>query len=64
MAHAAAESTGVNGVAASQADGVLDRGAELSRPLKLPERREPLVVQVTTWMGLGIIEGMVCPGRT
>jgi DNA-binding GntR family transcriptional regulator len=60
MAHAAA---GVNGIAASQADVAPDRGAELARLLKLNERREPLVVQVATWVGLGIIEGRLRPGQ-
>jgi DNA-binding GntR family transcriptional regulator len=63
MAHAAAGSAGVNGIAASQPDGRPDRGAELARLLKLHERREPLVVQVATWVGLGIIEGRLRPGQ-
>jgi DNA-binding GntR family transcriptional regulator len=48
------------------ADGVgslPDRGDELVRLLKLNERREPLVVQVATWVGLGIIEGRLRPGQ-
>jgi DNA-binding GntR family transcriptional regulator len=40
-----------------------DRGDELVRLLKLNERREPLVVQVATWVGLGIIEGRLRPGQ-
>lgn len=40
-----------------------DRAAELVRVLKLNERREPAVVQVATWVGLGIIEGRLQPGE-
>jgi len=40
-----------------------DRGEELIRLLKLNERREPLVVQVATWVGLGVIEGRLRPGQ-
>lgn len=40
-----------------------DRGEELVRLLKLNERREPLVVQVATWVGLGVIEGRLRPGQ-
>jgi DNA-binding GntR family transcriptional regulator len=36
---------------------------ELVRLLKLNERREPAVVQVATWVGLGIIEGRLLPGE-
>ena len=36
---------------------------ELVRLLKLNERREPAVVQVATWVGLGIIEGRLQPGE-
>jgi hypothetical protein len=42
---------------------VPDRGDELVRLLKLNERREPLVVQVATWVGLGVIEGRLRPGQ-
>jgi DNA-binding GntR family transcriptional regulator len=40
-----------------------DRSEELARLLKLNERREPAVVQVVTWVGLGIIEGRLPPGE-
>ncbi|GAA0984164.1 hypothetical protein GCM10009555_057380 [Acrocarpospora macrocephala] len=40
-----------------------DRSIELVRLLKLNERREPSVVQVATWVGLGIIEGRLRPGE-
>jgi DNA-binding GntR family transcriptional regulator len=40
-----------------------DRSIELARLLKLNERREPAVVQVATWVGLGIIEGRLQPGE-
>jgi DNA-binding GntR family transcriptional regulator len=40
-----------------------DRSIELVRLLKLNERREPSVVQVATWVGLGIIEGRLQPGE-
>jgi len=40
-----------------------DRGEELARLMKLNERREPLVVQVATWIGLGVIEGRLRPGQ-
>ena len=40
-----------------------DRAAELVRLLKLNERREPAVVQIATWVGLGIIEGRLLPGE-
>jgi DNA-binding GntR family transcriptional regulator len=39
------------------------RRMELARVLKLSERREPAVVQVATWVGLGIIEGRLLPGQ-
>jgi DNA-binding GntR family transcriptional regulator len=45
------------------AAGQPDRGEELVRLLKLNERREPLVVQVATWVGLGVIEGRLRPGQ-
>jgi DNA-binding GntR family transcriptional regulator len=40
-----------------------DRSVELVRLLKLNERREPAVVQVATWVGLGIVEGRLQPGE-
>jgi DNA-binding GntR family transcriptional regulator len=40
-----------------------DRSVELVRLLKLTERREPTVVEVATWVGLGIIEGRLLPGE-
>lgn len=57
--------TGSNlGVGAGEADdGALpDRAEQLVRWLKLSERRQPLVVEVATWVGLGIIEGRLRPG--
>ena len=36
---------------------------EFARVLKLAERRETVVVQVATWVGLGIIEGRLLPGQ-
>jgi DNA-binding GntR family transcriptional regulator len=48
---------------ARPAAGQPDRGEELVRLLKLNERREPLVVQVATWVGLGVIEGRLRPGQ-
>ena len=44
-------------------EGVPDRAAELVRLLKLTERREPAVIEVATWVGLGIIEGRLRPGE-
>jgi DNA-binding GntR family transcriptional regulator len=41
----------------------LRRESEFVRLLKLSERREPSVVQVATWVGLGIIEGRLAPGE-
>jgi DNA-binding GntR family transcriptional regulator len=43
--------------------GSPDRSAELIRLLRLTERREPLVVEIATWVGLGIIEGRLRPGQ-
>ena len=63
MAGAAAESACVNGISAIQPDGTPDREADLARMLNLHERREPLVVQVATWVGLGIVEGRLRPGQ-
>lgn len=40
-----------------------DRSEELTRLLKLQERREPAVAQVATWIGLGIVEGRLKPGQ-
>ena len=40
-----------------------DRSPELISLLNLHERREPAVVQVATWVGLGIIEGRLKPGQ-
>ena len=47
----------------SLAEPLPDRSAELVRLLKLNERREPAVVQVASWVGLGIIEGRLLPGE-
>ena len=64
MARAKAAPTSGNGPADSKAAaGQPDRGEELVRLLKLNERREPLVVQVATWVGLGVIEGRLRPGQ-
>ena len=52
-----------NGAETQPATGQPDRGEELVRLLKLNERREPLVVQVATWVGLGVIEGRLRPGQ-
>jgi DNA-binding GntR family transcriptional regulator len=55
-----------DGTASGPASGngpLPDRGEELVRLLKLSERREPLVVQVATWVGLGVIEGRLRPGQ-
>lgn len=49
--------------AETRSDSVPDRGEELVRLMKLNERREPLVVQVATWIGLGVIEGRLKPGQ-
>ena len=43
-------------------DALPDRAEQLVRWLKLSERRQPLVVEVATWVGLGIIEGRLRPG--
>jgi DNA-binding GntR family transcriptional regulator len=40
-----------------------EQSRELIRLLKLSERREPLVVQVATWIGMGVIEGRLKPGQ-
>ena len=52
-----------NGAAGSRSEAGPDRGEELVRLMKLNERREPLVVQVATWVGLGVIEGRLRPGQ-
>ncbi len=39
------------------------RSVEFARVLKLAERRETMVVQVATWVGLGIVEGRLLPGQ-
>ncbi len=74
MARAKAETAGVpsttsgpgavlTGAASGQGGHGPDRAAELARLLKLNERREPLVVQVATWVGMGVIEGRLRPGQ-
>lgn len=63
MAHATARTASVDGVAGGEPGAAPDRGADLARLLKLNERREPLVVQVATWVGLGVIEGRLRPGQ-
>jgi DNA-binding GntR family transcriptional regulator len=50
-------------VAASVPDEAPDRSLDLIRLLKLNERREPAVVQVAAWVGLGIVEGRLKPGQ-
>jgi DNA-binding GntR family transcriptional regulator len=52
-----------NGAAGIRSEAGPDRGEELARLMKLNERREPLVVQVATWVGLGVIEGRLRPGQ-
>jgi DNA-binding GntR family transcriptional regulator len=52
-----------NGAADVRSEAGPDRGEELVRLLKLNERREPLVVQVAVWVGLGVIEGRLRPGQ-
>jgi DNA-binding GntR family transcriptional regulator len=54
---------GANGAAGIRSGAGPDRGEELARLMKLNERREPLVVQVATWVGLGVIEGRLRPGQ-
>jgi DNA-binding GntR family transcriptional regulator len=49
--------------AAPEIESQPTRSVELIRLLKLNERREPAVVQVATWVGLGIIEGRLLPGE-
>jgi DNA-binding GntR family transcriptional regulator len=63
MARGSAEARSVSSVASSSSGPGPDRGEELVRLLKLNERREPLVVQVATWVGLGVIEGRLRPGQ-
>jgi DNA-binding GntR family transcriptional regulator len=63
MANATAGPADVPEVADSQLDRAPDRSVELAQMLKLHERREPLVVQVATWVGLGVIEGRLRPGQ-
>lgn len=63
MAHATAGTASFDGVAGGEPGAAPDRGADLARLLKLNERREPLVVQVATWVGLGVIEGRLRPGQ-
>ena len=60
MARATAGTASVDG---GESGAAPDRGADLARLLKLNERREPLVVQVATWVGLGVIEGRLRPGQ-
>jgi DNA-binding GntR family transcriptional regulator len=50
-------------VSASALGTAPDRSVELVRLLKLSERREPAVVQVALWVGLGIVEGRLRPGE-
>ena len=38
-------------------------GLRLSRTLRLLDRREPLVAAVVEWVGIGIIEGRLAPGK-
>ncbi|MEU4223154.1 GntR family transcriptional regulator [Nonomuraea sp. NPDC026600] len=50
-------------VSGQTAEPVPNRATELVRLLKLTERREPAVIEVATWVGLGIIEGRLRPGE-
>lgn len=64
MARAKTAAPSGNGAASTRsAAGQPNRGEELVRLMKLNERREPLVVQVATWVGLGVIEGRLRPGQ-
>jgi len=63
MARAMSKSAHANGEGRPQPEGASDRAADLARLLRLAERREPLVVQVATWVGLGVIEGRLSPGQ-
>lgn len=45
------------------AGGSPERARDLARLLNLNERREPLVVQIALWVGLGVIEGRLRPGQ-
>jgi DNA-binding GntR family transcriptional regulator len=63
MTHVTERSAGPDGEVGADAVELPDRGADLARLLRLNERREPLVVQVATWVGLGVIEGRLRPGQ-
>jgi DNA-binding GntR family transcriptional regulator len=63
MARGKAALTETGSVAPNGSAPLPDRGEELARLMKLNERREPLVVQVATWIGLGVIEGQLRPGQ-
>ena len=63
MARGKTAAPSANGAAESRSEAGPDRGEELARLMKLNERREPLVVQVATWVGLGVIEGRLRPGQ-
>jgi len=52
-----------DGEAGAWAEDSPDRAADLIRLMRLSERREPLVAQVATWIGLGVIEGRLRPGQ-
>jgi DNA-binding GntR family transcriptional regulator len=63
MARGKTEPGSMQDAASGRADAGPDRGVELVRLMKLNERREPLVVQVATWVGMGVIEGRLRPGQ-
>ena len=63
MAQVETALSSVNGAAEVRSEAGPDRGEELVRLMKLNERREPLVVQVAVWVGLGVIEGRLRPGQ-
>ena len=63
MAQVETALSSVNGTAEVRSEAGPDRGEELVRLMKLNERREPLVVQVAVWVGLGVIEGRLRPGQ-
>ncbi|MFT4083499.1 MAG: GntR family transcriptional regulator [Nocardioides sp.] len=47
----------------SAAETARDLSAELTRLLRLKERRQPAVAQIAVWIGLGIVEGRLEPGQ-
>jgi DNA-binding GntR family transcriptional regulator len=63
MARGKAGAQDTNGFAGLPSGAGPDHAENLVRLLKLNERREPLVVQVATWVGIGVIEGRLQPGQ-